>query len=389
MKEFEKLAEEEKIRIQRIRDKIKSLTEQIQQRKNGISTHLLDIKPEPTTAGTSMVSPSLFSEIQNMLLETITKGYETIIQEKEKVIQRLQKEIDAVVEKYQQLKQTQEQQIARVSILSEQQDKSVVELIKKLAELESENRVLKNKLAELQQQTVKLETTAKYDKVGYVLSHMKLLTDTMRECLRYFRTPLGMINEAFELVKIDVDGHPAGKKISLIQQEMTRIQDIMSSVINRLKFQDIVLQQVDLRSVISILLSRYQTEFTTKNIEVSQQINTDKVFVTADFQVLVDCLAEVIMNSIESFYQPIGNKISIKIEDDTGLTKLIIEDNGCGIPEHLLPKVFNLFFTTKFEQGHYGIGLFKVQWCLKMFDAKVTVNSIFNKGTVVTIEFPK
>lgn len=389
MKDFEKLAQEEKIRIERIRERIKSLTEQIQQKKDGISAQILDIKPEFSPSGTaSTISPSLFSEIQNMLLETITKGYEAIIQEKEKVIQRLQKEIDHVVEKYQQLKQTQEQQIARVSILSEQQDKSVLELIKKITEVESENRILKSKISELQQQREKLEASAKYDKIGYVLSHMKLLTDTMKECLRYFRTPIGMINEAFELVKDDIDGHPAHKKFSLIQQEILRIRDIITAVVDRLKFpEDVTLQKVDLRNIISVVLSKFQTDFITKNIEVSQQINTDKVYVTANFQLLVDCLSEVVMNSIESFFQPIGNRIFVKIEEEDNYPKLIIEDNGCGIPEHLLPKVFNLFFTTKFEQGHYGIGLFKVRWCLKMFDANVTIHSVFNKGTTVTVKF--
>ncbi|MCS7152210.1 MAG: ATP-binding protein [Endomicrobia bacterium] len=388
MKDFEKLAEQEKMRIERIREKIKSLTEQIQQKKEGISTQLLNIKPQLDVSSGSTVSPSLFSEIQNMLLETITKGYETIISEKEKIIERLRKEIDIAMEKYQQLKLTQEQQIARVSALSEQQDKSVLELVKKSAELEAENKILKNKINELQLQSDKLATSIKYDRVQYVLSHIRVLTDTMKECLRYFRNPFGMINEALELVKKDVDVHPACRKVELIQQEMTKIHNVMLAVIERLKFsENINLQKVDLRNVISIVIGKFQQEFANSNVEVSQQVNTSNVFVTADVQILIDCVSEIISNSIESFLQPIGNRIILRIEDNSGVPKLIVEDNGCGIPEHLLPKVFNLFFTTKFERGHYGIGLFKVHWCMKMFNAKVMVSSTYNKGTTVVIEF--
>lgn len=393
MTDLEKLAEQEKIRIENIRKRIRALTEEIQQKKEGISAQMLNIKPDvSTTSSSGIVSPSMFSEIQNMLLETITKGYETIIQEKEKIIQKLQKEIDSVMEKYQQLKLTQEQQIARVTMLSTQQDKSLVDMVKKLAELEQENRQLKIKLQEFEQQSKLITESLQQDKILYVKSHFDLLTTTASECLRYFRTPLGIISEAFEMVKEDIDGHPAHKKISVLQQEIFKIRDILNAVIQRLQLPSVVLQEVNIKSVISAVLSKFQPEFTKYNVEVVQEIpqaDEKDFIVKTDFQILQDIISEIITNSIEAFVSPTRNKIVIRINITGSTVVLTIEDNGHGIPEHLLPKVTSLFFTTKFEQGHFGLGLFKVEWLLKMFDGKITINSVFNQGTTVSITLPR
>jgi len=389
MKDLDKLAEQEKQRINTIRERIRRLTEEIQQKKDGTSTQILNIKPQPElTSG--MVSPSMFSEIQNMLLETITKGYETIIQEKEKIIQRLQKELDEMMQKYQQLKYIQEQQIARVTTLSAQQDKSLLELVKKIAELDAENKELRNKIQNMVVQSEEPAKTVRQDKLQYVLSHLSLISDVMRECLRYFRTPLGMIKEALELAKEDIDGHPANKKLILIQQEMLKIRDIISHCIERLKLPTSVnIQIVLLKTAVSSAVSKFQQNFVNKNIELVYELTPQEIYVTADFQILVDCICEIIENAIESFYPPcVENKIVIGVKKLDNTAVLTVEDNGCGIPEHLLPKVFNLFFTTKFEQGHYGIGLFKTKWLLSMFDAEISITSVVHKGTTVTVEFP-
>jgi len=389
MKDLDKLAEQEKQRIESIRERIRKLTEEIQQKKDGTSTQILNIKPHPELAS-GMVSPSMFSEIQNMLLDTITKGYETIIQEKEKIIQKLQKEIDNVMEKYQQLKYVQEQQIARVTSLSIQQDKSLIDLLKKIAEVESENRELKNKIQQMVTQAEETSKDIQQNKIQHVLSHLNLISDVMRECLRYFRTPLGMIQEAFELVKEDIDGHPANKKIYVIQQEMLKIKNIISSAAERLKLPTSVnLQKVLLKQAVLSSVSKFQQDIVNKNIKLIQEFVPEEIYVIADFQLLVDCICEIIENAIEAFYPPcVENRIVVRIQNNN-IPVLIIEDNGCGIPEHLQPKLFNLFFTTKFEQGHYGIGLFKTKWILTMFNAKISINSIVHKGTTVTIEFPK
>lgn len=66
---------------------------------------------------------------------------------------------------------------------------------------------------------------------------------------------------------------------------------------------------------------------------------------------------------------------------------LIIEDNGCGIPEDIIPKIWTPFFTTKRKGKGTGIGLSLSHRIIKEHNAEVSVDSSGN-GTVFTITFP-
>jgi len=386
--EIEKIAEREKEKIDEIKRKVKLLTEEIQQKKGSISYEVLNVVKQELPAGN--ISASLFSEVQNMLLETITKGYESIIQEKEKIIQSLQKEVENLIKKYDEAKQIQEQQISRISSLSLEKDKSFVDMLKKIAELEEENKNLKEKISFLKTESQQISKNIKKDNVEYVSSHLSLLSDFITEMIRYFRTNLGVIPEAINIAKEQIgEGNLITKKLDLAIEEFTKLKGILQIAKIRLTPPVVELQKVDLKSTISFALNRFKSELSAKNIEVIEETEAKDTIVNANFQILVDVFSEIIQNSIESFERPAGNRISIKIKEETNKIFVIIEDNGCGIPEHLLSKVFKFFFTTKYQIGHYGVGLFKSYWFLKMFNATIDIRSVFNQGTEVIIQFPK
>ncbi len=66
---------------------------------------------------------------------------------------------------------------------------------------------------------------------------------------------------------------------------------------------------------------------------------------------------------------------------------LIIEDNGCGIPEDIIPKIWTPFFTTKRKGKGTGIGLSLSHRIIREHNAEVSVDSS-GSGTIFTITFP-
>ncbi len=78
-------------------------------------------------------------------------------------------------------------------------------------------------------------------------------------------------------------------------------------------------------------------------------------------------------------------KITTTYNDET--VKLIIEDNGIGIPEDIIPKIWTPFFTTKKKGKGTGIGLSLSHRIIREHNADVSINSS-GKGTVFTIIFP-
>ena len=91
------------------------------------------------------------------------------------------------------------------------------------------------------------------------------------------------------------------------------------------------------------------------------------------------------INSIKS--KGVINIIINRLEKDSGdLVQIQVQDNGCGIDEENLKKIFNPFFTTR-SKGT-GLGLSIVHELIKLNKGKIKINSKLNEGTIVIIEFP-
>ncbi len=68
--------------------------------------------------------------------------------------------------------------------------------------------------------------------------------------------------------------------------------------------------------------------------------------------------------------------------------KLIVKDNGIGIPAEIIDRIFDPFFTTKSNNSGTGLGLSTTHGIIKKYNGKITVNSEVNKGSEFSIYFP-
>lgn len=103
---------------------------------------------------------------------------------------------------------------------------------------------------------------------------------------------------------------------------------------------------------------------------------------------LCKCLNNLLINAIESM--PDGGIITATLKTEksgeTQYLKLLIADEGTGIPANILPKIFDPRFTTK-EDGA-GIGLPSVRQFMNDIGGSISIESEPNKGTVCQLSFP-
>jgi len=79
-------------------------------------------------------------------------------------------------------------------------------------------------------------------------------------------------------------------------------------------------------------------------------------------------------------------RIFIRLWIEDGRVFFSIEDNGCGIPEEILPEIFEERFTTKPEGT--GLGLHIVKQIVDAHQGTIDVSSVTKKGTRFTLSFP-
>ncbi|MBQ5676340.1 MAG: sensor histidine kinase, partial [Lachnospiraceae bacterium] len=86
-------------------------------------------------------------------------------------------------------------------------------------------------------------------------------------------------------------------------------------------------------------------------------------------------------------YTGIGGKIQITVSEYSLFTRIDIQDNGIGIAESDLPKIFGRFYkcsTTKQEEG-VGLGLYLAREIISGQGGYIKVNSQIEKGTVFSV----
>lgn len=99
-------------------------------------------------------------------------------------------------------------------------------------------------------------------------------------------------------------------------------------------------------------------------------------------------IEQVLLNLVRNARQAGASNINIVVDEqkDRSAVRLIIKDDGRGIPEEELTRVFDPFFTT--NTTRLGLGLSTVYGILRRHSGVIQVRSIVGEGTTFTVSFP-
>jgi signal transduction histidine kinase len=98
-------------------------------------------------------------------------------------------------------------------------------------------------------------------------------------------------------------------------------------------------------------------------------------------------LLNIVRNACEAITRP-GTKVTVELSGDTSGVQVSVVDQGAGIDEELLPRIFEFGVTTKGAEGN-GIGLWTVKRLLNKHGGQVKVHSVPAEGTRVDLWWPR
>jgi signal transduction histidine kinase len=100
---------------------------------------------------------------------------------------------------------------------------------------------------------------------------------------------------------------------------------------------------------------------------------------------------QVFLNLITNAAQAIEEQgdIAITTSQDDESVRITVADNGCGIPEHILEKIRDPFFTTKQVGEGTGLGLAIVEKIINSHGGKLHIESEVGKGSAFTVVLPR
>jgi PAS domain S-box-containing protein len=196
------------------------------------------------------------------------------------------------------------------------------------------------------------------------------------------RNPLTTIKGFIQLSKWE---NGADEINDLLLSELARIETITSEMLTLGKPQAVQLHRMSLRELVENTLELLSPQAIMQNIQFNLRIEDSVFFITGEKNQLKQVLLNILKNAMEAM--PEGGTIHIDLQKgDEGECILSIKDEGCGIPEELLPRLGEPFYSLK-EKGT-GLGLMICNKIIKQHHGSITYQSKAQQGTMVEIKIP-
>ena len=129
-----------------------------------------------------------------------------------------------------------------------------------------------------------------------------------------------------------------------------------------------------------------------KDFECSLEISPDAAAANVDKQAFMQIIQNLLSNAYK--YRKEGSACRVKIQTRKlgDFLELMVEDDGIGVPESALDKIFDRFYQVRMDSarkiGGTGLGLYITKELVLLHKGKVTVASTLGEGTVFTLELP-
>lgn len=209
--------------------------------------------------------------------------------------------------------------------------------------------------------------------------------------------PLAVINEKAGLIK-DMF---TMKEIYAGDEKLIRLADgIISSVercaritrrlLSFMRHADGSFEPVNLEEIVQEVLGFLHKEAEYRSIAVSLNVPENIPQIVIDRGRLQEILLNVINNAFAAMEDGGHLDITARLEGRRSLS-VTITDDGCGIPESDLERIFEPFFSTKTKGGGTGLGLSITSRLVQELDGSITVQSEEGKGTsfIITLPLPR
>lgn len=240
-------------------------------------------------------------------------------------------------------------------------------------ELESFNQRLQEEIDKA------VEKNRAQEKILMQQAKMAEIGSMVESIAHQWRQPLNILGLSMTKLSLSCglgNAEDTEKTIEIVEQQIQYMSQTIDDFRNFFK-QDRVQSRVNIsqlvdevETLLGPLLARKNIAF-TKNIDPSVKV---LVYPNELKQVVINIVNNA-REAIEQSKQKEG-EITLKCENNTHYCTLIIEDSGGGVPLHIIDKIFDPYFTTKFESQGTGIGLYMAKMIIeKHFLGKLSVHN--------------
>jgi PAS domain S-box-containing protein len=205
--------------------------------------------------------------------------------------------------------------------------------------------------------------------------------------------PLAIITGYLSIAQqlLEKNGHldpKIGEIFEKIKTANGRIANIVKGLRSFARSDEVQKVAFDFHELVNETLFMISDIYKKEGVNVSYNGPQNPVYFSGNRGRIQQVLVNIISNAKDATEGKTERNINIKLEVISEEIKLIISDNGHGIPDHVREKIFDPFFTTKEVNVGTGIGLSLVNNIIKEHEGHIEVDSIEGKGARFIIVLP-
>lgn len=223
-----------------------------------------------------------------------------------------------------------------------------------------------------------------------ISAHQRLLGDVSHE----LRSPLARLQLAIGLVEQNIGNATEQQRhLTRCENEVDRLDTMIGDVLtlSRLEHTSAAanFENIPLISLIESVVDDCQYIATPKNVKITL-VNKQVCTLFGDKKLLASAIGNVINNAVK--YAPEHSTVEVALTLTAELITLTITDQGVGVPEHTLEKLFTPFFRVADARdrnsGGTGLGLAIAQQAIQQHQGRISATNVLPTGLKVTITIP-
>ncbi|WP_029192486.1 PAS domain-containing sensor histidine kinase [Paenibacillus harenae] len=197
------------------------------------------------------------------------------------------------------------------------------------------------------------------------------------------RNPLTSLKGFLQLIISRSEGRK--EHLQIMKDEINRIELIVTELLVLAKPQnEISLQKNNLLTLLQHVITLLDTQAIMNNIQIIPHFESNTLTIDCDDNQMKQVFINIIKNAIEAM--PEGGEINIHAEQEKDHAIIRIIDQGCGIPEEMISRLGEPFYTTK--EGGTGLGLMISNKIVENHQGTIHIISKKNEGTIFRIQLP-
>ncbi len=181
-------------------------------------------------------------------------------------------------------------------------------------------------------------------------------------------------------------GDPALDHVAIIGNEIKRLDQVVQGFLKFMRPEDLRLQPVEVNALLHEIAKVVEPDCASTGVRVQVECPASVPDVQGDPGSLRQVLLNLSINACQAMAHGGTLRLAARAASRRRV-EITVEDTGAGIPPTELPRIFDLYFTTK--NGGSGIGLSMVYRTVQMHDGDIEVQSTVGTGTRFRILLPR